>query len=345
MDEETGRTSLEWAATTDSIEFAWWTPDADLEWTVKRDEKLHRTVDGTGFVDPDVDTKTGHAYTFTAEHDYVDAEGENQESSYIYFANIPPAPDSVEGIEVADPAVREMHYNTDVAGIAASSAAKVRHTTLAFASFIPEKRIAIPPPCYAPDLDQFGGDNRSFAKWWTPGADELSSRILSTAQIKWSDRNATSAEGSTSIGLTKGYKNGKLISTARASTRQSSVNTSLDDVGPFTNTRIKQKASDPLCPLRVTGGEAPDIDAEIEIELYGLTGALNVAGKHDGAPNYELTFLHQDRNGTMVGGCAYRFKRGSFMELLPPMDVNVDLSWNPTGLWNKQCPIAEEGIL
>lgn len=83
--------------------------------------------------------------------------------------------------------------------------------------------------------------------------------------------------------------------------------------------------------------------AELSTFMWGPTGFHTLVGKHDGAPNYEYKFTYQKGQSAQTIGCSYRFKRGLFEELLPPMDVDVDVSWTPNGAWKKVCPTFIEG--
>lgn len=339
-DPDSGRTRFQCSVGTSSVELGWWTPSDDVEWTIKRNDKVIAHTKDIEYTDTTVDRRKGSTYSVTGAHKYTDEDGKEQESKFVYGTSAPPAPADVRGQKIDDPKVQDVTANTDIAGVS-TQAATTASATLTFSSFIPDKTIPYPPACgpLATAYDRLGGDNRGFNQGFRNPI-ELSHRIANQVNINWIGDKARQAAAIVDIGTTRGYKNGKLVDTAVANKKDSFIKATPED-GSTALVKMKQNASDPLC--KVFGADAPDINAELSTFMWGPTGFHTLVGKHDGAPNYEYNFTYQKGRSAQTIGCSYRFKRGLCEELLPPMDVDVDVSWTPNGARKKVCPTFTEG--
>lgn len=340
VDSDTGRTPLQWSVSSSGVDLAWWTPDGDVEWTVSRNGVEVSRTTGTTFRDTEADSSKNQQYTVTATHEYTDPEGESQEEAYHYGVNTPPVDDSAVGLAITDSEVQTPELNTDIAGYALTSSG-MRDTQVAYGTFIPDKRIDRPSMCTPVKYEEFGGDNRTFASDKAGDFHELSNRMQNIAFLAWDGNTAGLDEAQANVGTTRAYIDGKQVASKTASS--SGIKTFLTPVPSraLANIKFQQAGSDPLCNV-LGAAPAPDINAVIDVSLKNGSGAMHITGEHDGAPNHELVFNHISPKGKFYQGCGYRFQRGKFTSLLPPMEINVDVTMNPTGNWLTSCPIYEK---
>lgn len=347
VDAETGRTSLEWAADKDGVALDWWGPKDGATWEVYRDDKLLTTTKEAQFVDKSPQVDSNSEYSVIGIRKYKDKNGEDQEERFNYGVNVPAQPASVLGEKVSDSAVVSAAANSDINGGRSTDSSALtphafRETALAYNSFIPAKRIDYPkmctPPNGGPKMDQLAGDGRSFATKENVEWEKLSSRVKNIAYITWDGKKAVLDEAYKKIGATKGYYKGKLVKTVTASSKDVSTSMTPNTSNSTAKVRFKQHATDPLCTLGNTF-DAPNIDVDVSATLSKSTGRVHAVGKHDGAPSHEILMSHITSKGKFLRGCAYRFKKRSFNDLLPPMEVKVDVTVNPTGIWTKGCKV------
>lgn len=340
VDESTGRTTLEWSASTNSANLNWWSPDPAVEWEVSRNGKKVATVSGDSFTDSAIDRSRNNEYSVQAAVTDGSLLEENETTDYFYAVNLPPAPEGSVGKNIGEPAVRGLARNTDAAGLEGMEPQVMRDTFVAYGSFIPESRIKRPFGCTPASYDQFGGDNRKFAHKANNEWESLRYRGLNIAYLTWSGKKAALDEAFRKVGETHAYENGKLVAKKTASAAGLKTSLKADATNGYATIHLKQSISNPLCKVAVVS-DAPKIDADVSVKLKQSTGYTRITGEHDGAPNHEILMRHVT-SSEYKRGCLYRFAHGSFNSLLPPMDVSVDITRNPNGNWLEDCPIYEK---
>lgn len=341
VDKESGRLPLQWSADSSGTDLAWWSPDDDIDWHISRDGEELDVISGNTYRDTSVDRSTNHDYTINGYRSYTDEDGETQEELFNYGVNTPPLDLDAIGLSISDERIQDPDYNTDIAGLAIEPFA-IRDTQVSYGSFIPDARIDAPTGCVPLNYDEFSGDDRTFAKDQAGDFHELSNRLQNIAFLSWSGNTPHLDEVQANVGETKAYEDGSEVASATESSE--GLTTRLFPEPPVANIEFSQSGGIPLCSILGTA-PAPDINAEVNFLLSNDTASANVVGKHDGAPNHEVLFNHFSPSGDFFQGCAYRFERGSFTNLLPPMDVNVDVHVNQTGNWNYDCPVHEKSGL
>lgn len=329
------RQPFQWSAGKNQVDLGWWTPKAgEIEWSVSRDGQEVFSTTGTTFRDDGVDRSEPAMYLVEGTWEYVDDSGEDAEKHYRYGVSLPAADDTALGRSIDDPSVRELSANEDIAGLSASGVAATAE--IDYSTFIAD-RVVSSFPCpewVEPGIKGFLGDNRGFSNSPTDYAPDLSFRTLTTANITIDGSTVREASPSTvATGLTRGLDgDGNVIREARASTEEMSVAVG---GGPVAQIDMVHRASDPLCKV------APAVDA-IVTTYVDPTGTLRLTGKHDGAPHHELTYRFRGETGVDNGkgsGCAYRWESQSLASLLPPAEIEVDISWVGPGV-KRDCPVA-----
>lgn len=258
-------------------------------------------------------------------------------------------PVHIVGQDILDADVRGAEANSDISGGENSGTAipsvpaqsGFAETALAYNTFIPYKRIKRPKVCFPTVYDELGGDNRSFSTKKNVEWEKLSNRIQNIAYMTWNGKKAKVTKTVNKIGTTRAYVKGKQVKTAKAGTQNLKTKMTPNSKNGTAKVQFVQKASDPLCaPGGVTG--SPNIDANVNVTISKSNGKVRAVGSHDGAPNHEILMTHITPGGTFQRGCVYRFYVHSFNDLLPPLDVGMDVTVNPTGNWTWSCPIREK---
>lgn len=314
-----------WSAGSHEAVFDWPNIDNRPQWTAYRNGKKAATTRESQYIDETVDRSKPNVYTFIS--DTVEKDGE--QTQHIYGVTIPPANDASIGLNINNPEVRSAQHNTDVFEPRISSEKSADGSAqLLYSTFIPEKSVEKPPACGG-EFDSYAGDNRTF-RTRDVGLGEASSRGENHGNVTVINGKTHTDYIDHKVGETQALKDGKIVE--RKTADKSGLNTTVSG-STIAVVRFTQNIANPLC------NQAPAINVDVTAS-YDPGGRMRVTGKHDGAPNRELVYQTTSSKGRS-SGCAYRYEYDSFLGLLPPMGVNVelDVSVNTGSHWPMDCAI------